>query len=315
MKILYFKTSVFIILIMRLGGRAGKKFHRDGARELLVGSLHFLGEYIERKSLLSKKHRIINSYTDSPFYLNIGGGQFVRNNWRVLDFYSDWYDYDEIFIDFDVNLEELIQWPIEDDTADLIFSAHTLEHLSNKAVQHTLREAARILKPGGAIRISVPDIELAICHYKQENIEWYTEFRPNASPDKLYTTRNGQVEYMMEEYLLSVFATHLTNARKSGTSDDHCADFKEVRSDFYSLSKQDFFEKYSNQILDEWQEENPGLHRNWFDYQRLESLLSEAGFTHIRKECSQQSKYTEFCYSDFGKRPFLSLHVEAEHHS
>lgn len=240
--------------------------------------LQYLGRSIESDSLLQQKRSIIESYSDTRFYLNVGGGQFVRKHWRVLDFYSDWYDYNEQFIDYNVNLEDLSQWPIDDDTVDLVYTAHTLEHLSDAAVRHTLQESARVLKSNGAIRISVPDVELAIHHYERENVEWFTKLRPNSSPDELYSTRHGQEQYMMEEYLLSVFATRLTNARESGITDNHCADFEQVESDYASLSKHAFLQKYSDQIRDEWQMENPGLHRNWFDYQRLEELLSEAGF-------------------------------------
>lgn len=296
---------------MRIHKRAARKYKEDGGQALLSSALQYLGRAIEPNTQLRKKRGIVKSYSESPFYLNIGGGQFVRKHWRVLDFYSDWYDYDEQFIDYNVDLEDLSQWPIEDDTVDLIYTAHTLEHLSDAAVRHTLREAARILKPNGAIRISVPDIDLAIRHYERENVEWFTEFRPNSPPDSLYATRHEQNEYVMEEYLLSVFATHLTNARKSGTTDDHCADFELVQSDYQSLSKHAFLQKYSDQIKDKWQDENPGLHRNWFDFQRLKGLLTDVGFKDVRSECSQQSDYTEFCYDEFGKRPYLSLHVEA----
>jgi predicted SAM-dependent methyltransferase len=296
---------------MGLYDQAIRKYKENGAQALLGSSLQYLGRSIETDSLLQQKQSIIESYADSPFYLNVGGGQFIREHWRVLDFYSDWYDYEEEFIDYNVNLEDLSQWPIENDTVDLIYTAHTLEHLSDAAVRHTLRECARVLQPEGTIRISVPDIDLALRHYERENAQWFTEFRPNSPPEKLYSTRHGQDEYVMEEYLLTVFATHLTNARRSGTTDDHCADFERVQSDYESLSKHAFFQKYSDRIKNKWQDENPGLHRNWFDYQRLLDLLSEAGFENIHKECSQQSNYVEFNNEEFGKRPYLSLHVEA----
>jgi predicted SAM-dependent methyltransferase len=297
---------------MRLYNRAIRKYNEEGFRSLLGTSVEFIGKQIQEGTLLEQKQEVIESYSDDHFYLNIGGGQFVRDNWRVLDFYSQWYDYDERFIDYNVDLEEGSQWPIEEQSVDLIFTGHTLEHLSDAAIKHTLQEAARILRSGGGIRISVPDIDIAIQHYENQNLEWYTEFRPNSPPRDLYSYRNDQKDFVLEEYLLSVFATHLTNARISGTTDQHCADLSQVRSDYNSMGKQAFFQKYSNRVRDEWQSENPGLHRNWFDYQRLVDLLSDAGFKNIRKKCSQQSVYTEFCRPEFGKRPYLSLNVEAE---
>jgi predicted SAM-dependent methyltransferase len=299
---------------MGLYQRAINRYNQDGFQALIGSTLQYLGRSIGtgNDSLLQQKRNVIESYSDTPFFLNVGGGKFVREDWRVLDFYSDWYDYEKEFIDYNVNLENLSQWPIDNNTADLVYTAHTLEHLSDAAVRHTLQESARVLKPDGVIRISVPDVDLAIRHYELENVEWFTEFRPNSPPNKLYSTRHGQEQCVMEEYLLSVFATHLTNARERGTTDDHCADFVQVDSDYNSLSRHAFLQKYTDQVHDEWQMENPGLHRNWFDYQRLEELLIESGFENIRQECSQQSDRIEFCHNDFDKRPYLSLHVEAD---
>lgn len=269
-----------------------------------------LGDRLDRRRQTLRKRRIVDRYRDSPNYLNVGGGQFVRDDWRVLDYYSDWYDYGEVYIDFDVNLENLREWPIDDGSVDMVFTSHTLEHLSDDAVEHALDESARVLRPGGTIRISVPDVDIAVRHYELKNVSWFTELRPNNPPEELYTSRHGQEEYVMEEYLLSVFATHLTNARTSGTTDDHCTDFAEVREDWETMECHDFFGKYSQMVRDEWQRANPGLHRNWFDEDRLTSLLRSAGFEDIRVEPSEQSRHTEFCHTAFNKRPFLSINVE-----
>ena len=296
---------------MTLLARAVSKYRRDGLRELFATSLEYSAQSIREPSLVDRKRTVVDSYDQDEFFLNVGGGQFVRDDWRVLDYYSDWYDYDEVFIDFNVDLESLERWPIETNSVDLIFTGHTLEHLSDPAITQTLEECGRVLAPEGGLRINVPDIDIAIRHYQRGNVEWFTEFRPNVPPSDLHTSRHGQEEYVMEEYLMSVFATHLTNARVDSTSDEHCVDFKSVREDWHSLGKDAFLNKYSDRVKDDWQREKPGLHRNWFDYNRLADALSEIGFENVRRECSQQSRFTEFCHDIFGKRPYLGLHVEA----
>lgn len=55
---------------------------------------------------------------------------------------------------------------IPDDTADLIYMSHVLEHVSHRDVVSTLREMRRILKAGGVLRISVPDFDRIIDIYR-----------------------------------------------------------------------------------------------------------------------------------------------------
>ena len=46
---------------------------------------------------------------------------------------------------------------IEDDSVDLIYNCHVLEHFRRQDVEGILCEWARVLKPGGILRTSVPD--------------------------------------------------------------------------------------------------------------------------------------------------------------
>ncbi|MEH6824336.1 MAG: methyltransferase domain-containing protein [Motiliproteus sp.] len=44
-----------------------------------------------------------------------------------------------------------------DDSVDLIYTCHVLEHFKRRDVVRVLQEWNRVLKPGGVLRISVPD--------------------------------------------------------------------------------------------------------------------------------------------------------------
>ena len=55
--------------------------------------------------------------------------------------------------------------PLKDDVADYIYSSHFLEHLYRDDARHLLNESYRVLKKGGVVRISIPDLEYAIKLY------------------------------------------------------------------------------------------------------------------------------------------------------
>lgn len=51
------------------------------------------------------------------------------------------------------------RFPIDSGVIAEIFSAATLEHFRKSDVHHILREFSRVLRPGGVLRVSTPDIE------------------------------------------------------------------------------------------------------------------------------------------------------------
>lgn len=48
--------------------------------------------------------------------------------------------------------------PVPDDSVEVLYSSHMVEHLDRSEVERFLRDARRILKPGGIIRLVVPDL-------------------------------------------------------------------------------------------------------------------------------------------------------------
>jgi len=62
--------------------------------------------------------------------------------------------------------------PLADETAENIYSWHFIEHLSPEHAQWLLREAHRVLRVGGILRISVPSLEAAVEEIRQ-SVEAY----------------------------------------------------------------------------------------------------------------------------------------------
>ncbi len=83
-----------------------------------------------------------------------------------------------LFIPAKWNLLPNVQWPANtrwmdmtrpfpfgDNSVDVIYSSHTFEHLTYEQGRFAFGECVRILKPGGIIRIVVPDFEQLVNAY------------------------------------------------------------------------------------------------------------------------------------------------------
>ena len=59
--------------------------------------------------------------------------------------------------------------PLAGSTVEVLYSSHVLEHLDQQEVELFLREAWRILCPGGILRLVVPDLARVIDKYNQNH--------------------------------------------------------------------------------------------------------------------------------------------------
>jgi len=82
--------------------------------------------------------------------LNFGCGSRIANGWVNIDFYS---------ADRRVERVNLLKgFPYPDNSFDVVYSSHVVEHFTLDQASFILQEAWRILKPGGIVRIVVPDL-------------------------------------------------------------------------------------------------------------------------------------------------------------
>lgn len=59
---------------------------------------------------------------------------------------------------------------IADDSVDLIYACHVLEHFGRNEYQAVLKEWHRVLKPRGILRLSVPDFAKTVKVYVERNL-------------------------------------------------------------------------------------------------------------------------------------------------
>lgn len=105
---------------------------------------------------------------DTPHYLNLGCGTNILDGFVNADFFTT------RGIDFAADLRYPLR--IADNSFDGIICEHTLEHLTYDEVARLLKECHRVLKPGGILRIAVPDLSIFIHHYCADDREWFARW-------------------------------------------------------------------------------------------------------------------------------------------
>ena len=88
--------------------------------------------------------------------LNIGSGAHKYPGWLTADAFKS---------EADIYLNIRNKTPFKDNTWDIIYSEHMLEHIYIDDVPFVLKEIYRILKPNGLFRVTVPDLEIHAKNY------------------------------------------------------------------------------------------------------------------------------------------------------
>jgi len=85
------------------------------------------------------------------------------------------------------DLRRGIPWP--DGSVDLIRCSHLLEHLTLQEAKNLVREMFRVLKPGGLARISTPDLDIILKHYRNRDMSFFNAIQP---PEYIQAPTEGE---------------------------------------------------------------------------------------------------------------------------
>ena len=101
----------------------------------------------------AKAQAIVDS--QESIRIDIGAGEATREGWITIDLIES--------CDLYWDLRRGIPFP--DNTVDIVYSSHLFEHMDYGAGQRLMAEVLRVLKPGGAISICVPNARIYIDAY------------------------------------------------------------------------------------------------------------------------------------------------------
>jgi len=69
--------------------------------------------------------------------------------------------------------------PFDDNVADYMYASHFFEHVKEDEAEKILAECFRVLRPGGVLRIVVPDLEILARKYVEKNKEFFKKIKPD----------------------------------------------------------------------------------------------------------------------------------------
>lgn len=235
--------------------------------------------------------------------INLGSGKRKAEGWIGLDKNSS--------CDITFDFEKLEPLPFENDSVDIAYSNHVIEHLTDEADRHLFKEVYRVLRQGGLFRIVTPDFEVYWKCYQQGDIELFKQFRTGNG--KAETVGDNIAEHFVNSFISYNILDRKKRLRKRCHKIPSVRDFDErLHSEFNYLATQKDKEHFIQTMKQYVPTMTPFiLHRNIFNYFRLEQFLHDAGFDTIYASDHNQSRRNEINHLEWDRFPDRSMHVEA----
>lgn len=151
--------------------------------------------------------------------LHIGCGNKYLPGYKHLDIIEREH------IDYVTNADDLSM--IGDETVAEIYACHVLEHFNRNNIRDVLLEWNRVLRPGGMLRIAVPDFEKIVQVYlKNQNLESLLGL--------LYGGQTYQYNFHFQSYDFQRLETLLLNSGYSDLKRYNWRDFLPSNYDDFS---------------------------------------------------------------------------------
>ncbi|SEO15957.1 methyltransferase domain-containing protein [Paenibacillus sp. OV219] len=249
--------------------------------------------------------------TENRRFYNIGAGQFRHSAWQNVDYASDWYAMNQVDIQW--NLLENTPLPVESNSASVVYTSHTVEHIPNISAQNMFNEAYRILKEGGTFRVTTPNIDLAYNAFKKNDRYFYKLIDTYSTKEQM--ERVNIIKPMNEASIHQVFLFHFAGQTSSLHADPNTVKIsdEELEHTFKTLPYDQALDYCVSKCSLEIQNKYPGNHINWWNQTKLFQSLKEAGFKNVYLSAYSQSASPVLRNTDLfdNTHPENSIYVEA----
>jgi len=132
-----------------------------------------------------------------------------------------------------VNLNRRL--PYRDASVAAIYSSHVFEHLHVDVAERTLAECHRVLKPGGVLRIAVPDLDHEVANYDPVNPDAFLDgiFQGRAASDNRHARHWWH--YNAESLAARMHAAGFSDVAQCDYRQGRCPDLEQIEYREWSL--------------------------------------------------------------------------------
>lgn len=248
----------------------------------------------------------------------MGGGDFYREGWINLDFANEHYNWNSRgFIEYDISKKERL--PFDDESVDIIYISHVIEHLENHHVIFLVSEIFRCLRKSGVFRVAVPNADLfyfSVVRGDPSPILFRNKFfKSHGVAFESGVTGLEPIPYLIREiatprsFVWSLPGQH--RRYSNNTENTYFIDTEKAKEKLEILSKSEFYDYLCNDLS--FRPQHAGDHINWWNYDKIAQFLTRGGFENILVSSflgSVTLQMREWPHFD-STRPMMSLYVEA----
>ncbi|GGO73869.1 methyltransferase domain-containing protein [Bowmanella pacifica] len=250
-----------------------------------VNCIPLLNENTEPVKLAIKS----NSY--DKVNLNVGSGGVLLPGFQNLDLESEWYGGGKgEFVAYDMRKDKI---PFEDDTVDNIYCSHVIEHVKDCTALFFFKEAYRVLKKNGVLRISCPDAAFLCRVSSFDNQYWFWRrdwFLKNKQDFPL-------VDIRQEDFLVREIATEKLFKADAPKFPDNSEKWNE------------YLENLTADL--EFCADSVGNHINFWTFEKVKRLTENIGFSYVILSKYQGSVTPDMIGESFDQtKPGMSLYVD-----
>ena len=234
--------------------------------------------------------------------INLGAGKQLASKWTCIGLGGA-----AVEMDF----EDCKKLPFPDESIDVAFTSHLIEHLTDKAVHNMFNEVSRALKPGGIFRIVTPDLDLHIRWLLKEDGKKFLALKRGRRPLLVGTKVEDLFVNSFMSFLSRDNKGHIKKRKVSFLSSDFWKVFHKTNP-LSSPSGQEEFLHWMKSLLPIRNGRScfRYLHINAFDFKRVNRFLLLAGLKGAKISKVRKSAWPELNKLNWDHFPERSVIVE-----
>jgi SAM-dependent methyltransferase len=213
------------------------------------------------------------------------GGYFSHPCWTNVDVIApalgnNWVRYNPK-TDISHDLLEMIPLPIVTDSAEIIQSQYTIEHITTSAAKYFFKEVFRSLKPGGIFKVVAPNIELDYVSYLNNDKSFFQWVDTQSTKEfsEIYGNGTPINRASLEQIAIVHFAANASTIHVGGNPQRiQDEEFKHI---MHTMKMEEAYDYCIAKCSIEIQKKYRANHINWWNHEKLIYALKEAGFRKI----------------------------------